>query len=93
MDYTLFDKYIGEQLYKARIEKGLSQNDMAIKISAYLKNDKGKKNGISQQAYAFYESGKRSMPESIYQYACIILGLDKFEVFHNANYKFMRNVK
>lgn len=89
MDYTLFDKYIGEQLYQARIDNGLTQDDMANRISDYLKRDKTKKNGISRQAYAFYENGDRSMPETIYHYSCLILGLDEDKVFNKANKKFM----
>lgn len=89
MDYTLFDKYIGEQLYQARIDANLTQEEMSNRISEYLKHDKGRINGISRQAYAFYENGNRSMPESVYHYACLILSLDEDKVFSKANKRFI----
>ncbi len=52
-------------------------------ISIKLK-DKGKKKGISQQAYAYYEKGERSMPWDVFTYACEILSLDRNEIFNEA---------
>lgn len=93
MDYTLFDKYLGEQLCEAREKKHVTRTEMAQKISNYLKTEKGKKQGISRQAYSFYETGQRSMPSSIHHYACIILGLDEIKEFQKANKKFMKSIE
>lgn len=91
MDYSLFDKYLGEQLQEKRLEKRMTQEVMAKLISQFLINEKDKKKGISQQAYAFYENGQRSMPSSVFHYACFILGLNEVEAFEKANKKFMAN--
>ena len=84
MDFNNFDAYIGDKLYIARVTKRLTQDDVAKRISTRLKEKGTRKNGISRQAYAFYEKGERSMPMDVYACACEVLSLDKYEVFNSA---------
>lgn len=83
MDYNKADVYIGEQLYRERVIRRLTQEDMAKAISAKLKA-KGKKKGISRQAYAFYEKGARSMPMDVFTFACETLSIDRNQLFNDA---------
>lgn len=83
MDFERFDVYLGEKLYVARVTRRLTQEEMAKLISEKMKAN-GKKKGISRQAYAFYEKGSRSMPMSIFTYACEILSLNRNDIFNEA---------
>lgn len=83
MEFSKFDAYLGEALYQGRVSKHLTQLDMAKKISVKLK-ESGRKNGISRQAYSFYEKGERSMPMDVFTYACEILSIDRNKVFNEA---------
>lgn len=83
MDFRKFDYYLGESLYQSRVSKHLTQLDMAKKISVKLK-ESGRKNGISRQAYSFYEKGERSMPMDVFTAACDILSLDRNRIFNEA---------
>ena len=56
---------------------------MAKRISVKLKQN-GRVNGISRQAYAFYEKGERSMPMDVFTFACEILSLNRNEIFNEA---------
>lgn len=79
----LFDKAIGDILFRARVVKRITQDQMATLISQELK--KGDRiNGISRGAYAFYERGERSMPIDIFIISCKILGLEWRTEFNNA---------
>ena len=90
MDYTKFDKYIGEQLMEARLSKRMTQATITKLISYDLMTKEKKAKGISYQAYAHYENGERSMPSNIFIYACNALDLNPNKVFKNANEKFMK---
>lgn len=83
MDFRKFDWYLGESLYQGRVSKHMTQRDMAKGISDKLKEN-GKKKGISNQAYAFYEKGERSMPWDVFTYACDILCIDRNKIFNDA---------
>lgn len=83
MEFEKVDVYVGEKLYCERVVRRWTQEDMAKKISAKLKAA-GKKKGISRQAYAFYENGKRSMPWDVFTYACEILSIDRNKIFNEA---------
>ncbi len=83
MDFTEFDKAIGQALFEARVVKRITQTMMAEQISKRLIAG-GRKKGISQQAYALYEKGERSMPTDTFKAACNVLGLEWAKVFNNA---------
>lgn len=83
MEFNKFDYYLGEAMYQARVSKHMTQGDMADLISAKMKEN-GRKNGITRQAYSFYEKGQRSMSMEIFTYACEVLGLDRNKVFNEA---------
>ena len=83
MKFDKFDVYLGDKLYCARVVKRMTQEEMARLISVKLK-DSGKKKGISQQAYAYYEKGERSMPWDVFTFACEILKLDRNAIFNEA---------
>ena len=83
MKFDKFDFYIGDKLYCARVVKRLTQNDMAKMISKKMKED-GRKKGISQQSYAYYEKGERSIPMDVFTYACNILSIDRNKLFNEA---------
>lgn len=83
MEFEKFDVYIGEKLYCERVVKRITQDEMAKRISTRMK-EKGKKKGISRQAYAFYEKGARSMPMDVFTYACEILKIDRNGLFNEA---------
>ncbi len=93
MDYTKFDKYIGEQLMDARLNKKMTQATITKLISYDLITKDGKKKGISYQAYAHYENGERSMPWNIFVFACNALDLNPNKVFKTANERFMKSVE
>lgn len=93
MDYTKFDEYIGEQLYEARINKHLTQTNMAELITAKLIINGDKRQHVSTQGYQCYEKGTRSVPMTILEYACDILKLDTVTVMKNANKKFMEGIE
>ena len=81
MDFNRFDAYLGEQLFRERVVRRLTQDDMAKMISVKMK-EAGKKKGISRPAYAFYEKGERSMPWDVFTYACEILSIDRNKIFN-----------
>lgn len=83
MDFRKFDYYLGESLYQSRVSKHMKQSEMAKGISDILKAN-GKKKGISNQAYAYYERGERSMPWDVFTAACDILSLDRNRIFNEA---------
>lgn len=93
MDYTKFDKYIGEQLLAARQNKRLTLANMSDLITAKLIINGDKKQRVSLQAYQNYEQGSRSIPMTILEYACDILKLDTVTVMKNANKKFMEGIE
>lgn len=83
MDYTQFDRFLGNSLYEARVVQRLTQEDVAKAISKELKKH-GKAKGITRSAYSFYENGERSMPTDVFSYACEFLGLNENEIFNKA---------
>ena len=83
MEFNKFDIEIGSRLYEARVLKRLTQEGVSKSISERMKQ-KGFKKGISRQAYAFYESGQRSMPLEVYKIACNVLDIDCVETFNRA---------
>jgi len=83
MEFEKFDVYLGNRLYCERVTRRWTQDEMAKKISVKMK-EAGKKKGISRQAYAFYENGKRSMPMDVFTYACEILSIDRNKLFNEA---------
>ena len=83
MEFNKFDIEIGKRLYEARVLKRLTQEQASVLISQCMKQQ-GFKKGISRQAYAFYESGKRSMPLEVYKVACNILDINYVETFNRA---------
>ena len=83
MRFEKFNVYLGEKLYCARVVRRMTQNDMVKLISAKMKENGGKK-GISQQSYAYYEKGERSIPWDVFTYACEILSLDRNTLFNEA---------
>ena len=83
MEFNKFDSFLGDRLYRERVVRRLTQDDMAKMISVKLKNG-GKAKGISRQAYAFYEKGERSMPWDVFTYACELLSIDRNELFNQA---------
>lgn len=90
MKFIEFDKYIGNQLRAARVVRRISQEEMAKLISQKMKKQ-GYKKGIGRTGYAFYETGERSMPETIYSIACDILNLDEDLLFDQALNSIRRN--
>lgn len=83
MKFEKFDVFLGDKLYCARVVKRLTQDEMAKLISTKLRNS-GRKKGISQQSYAYYEKGERSMPWDVFTFACDILELNRNEIFNEA---------
>lgn len=83
MEFSRFDSYLGEALFRERVVRRITQEEMAKRISVKMK-EAGKKKGISRQAYAFYEKGERSMPWDVYTYACEILSIDRNKLFNEA---------
>ena len=83
MKLEKFDIYIGDKLYCARVVKRITQAEMAKMITDRLREN-GKRRGVSQQAYAYYEKGARSMPWDVFTYACEILLLDRNAIFNEA---------
>lgn len=83
MNFERFDVYLGDKLYVQRVTRRMTQDDMAKLISDKLKK-KGRKKGISRQAYAFYEKGERSMPMDVFTCACEVLSLDRNKIFNEA---------
>lgn len=81
MEYKKLDEYIGNELYKARVVKRITQVQIVNTI-----NKKLEKNGLSitRQAYSYYEHGMYSIPQGVFQIACKELGLDWKEVFSEA---------
>lgn len=93
MDFTKFDKYLGEQLVEARVSKRVTQESVAKSISEKMITSGAYKKGLSRQAYSNYELGIRSMPDKIFRFACETLSLDPYEVFEKANTKFSKDFK
>lgn len=90
MDYKKFDKYIGEQLLNARLDKRMTQEDLT-KIINYelLINQNIRKKPISRQSYTNYELGKRSIPDDVFRCACASLSLNASVVFKKASEKYI----
>lgn len=93
MDFTNFDKYLGEQLVEARLSQNITQEKVTKAISEKMVSSGAYKKGLSRQAYSNYELGIRSMPDKIFRFACEVLSLDYCEVFDKANTKFSSNYK
>lgn len=78
MNYKLMDEYIGNELFKARVVKRTTQQQVVDKINAIAKQK------ISRGIYSCYENGKYSMPQEIFVVACEILKLNHRKVFSDA---------
>ena len=86
MDRRYFDEYLGNELYKGRVTKRLSQEQFVEKTNKIwlTKYEPKRKKGCSRSVYARYESGEVSMPIWFYRAACDVLNIEWSKLFEDA---------
>lgn len=91
MDRSLFDEYLGNKLYEARVVRRISQEQMTEMTNELWLSDPKchRKKGCTRSTYTRYERGEISMPIGFFKSACSVLHLDWKEVFKEAqDYEF-----
>lgn len=90
MERSLFDKYLGNALYEARVVKRITQEDLTTRAN-YIwkaKYNRKRQRDCTRATYTRYEKGEFSMPMGFYKAACEVLDLDWKKVFKEAqNYE------
>ena len=94
MDRRLFDRYLGNALYEARVVKRITQSEISKKANEVWLNkySPNRKKGASRSTYTRYESGEISMPMGFFKSACDVLGLDWRKVFSEAQHYEMNHI-
>lgn len=81
MEYKKMDIYIGNELYKARVVKRITQEQITDSINKKIAQYDM---SITRQSYSNYEHGTFSMPQGVLEACCDILGLDWRKIFNEA---------
>lgn len=81
MEYKKIDEYIGNELYKARVVKRITQEQITEIINKKLKKFDI---SITRQSYSYYERGEVSIPQGVLEVVCDELGLDWKKIFTEA---------
>lgn len=86
MERNLFDCYLGNTLYEARVVKRITQEELTKKANEVWKTKYNRKRqrDCTRATYTRYEKGEFSMPMGFFKAACDVLELDWKTVFKEA---------